>query len=209
SVSLVQTATALERQTPTDVRGNFVFSSVAPGEYRLSAASPGFKRYERTGINLTAAETLRVGDIMLEIGAVNEAVTVAAQGTTVQTASAERAGVVTTSQLDALLIRGRNVMSVLQTLPGIVDTGGSDSLTNSWSINAQGSRTNTNNIALDGATLNAIGNMNNAVVTVSMDAVAEVKVLLSNYQAEFGRTSGANVQIVSRSGTRDFHGLVS
>jgi len=209
SVSLIQTATGSERQTPTDVRGDFVFSSVAPGEYRLSATSQGFKRYERTGINLTAAETLRVGDVMLEIGAVNEAVTVAAQGATVQTASAERAGVVTTRQLDSLLIRGRNVMSVLQTLPGIVDTGGSDSLTNAWSINAQGSRTNTNNIALDGATLSAIGNMNNAVVTVSMDAVAEVKVLLSNYQAEFGRTSGANVQIVSRSGTRDFHGLVS
>src|SRR5207247_4030353 len=138
--------------------------------YRLSATSQGFKRYERTGINLTAAETLRVGDVMLEVGAVNESVTVAAQGATVQTASAERAGVVTTKQLDSLLIRGRNVMSVLQTLPGIVDTGGSDTLVNNWTINAQGGRTNTNNVALDGATLSAIGNMNNAVVTIGMDA---------------------------------------
>jgi len=104
SVSLVQPATGSERQTPTDVRGDFVFSSVAPGEYRLSATSQGFKRHERTGINLTAAETLRVGDLTLEIGAVTEAVTVAAQGATVQTASAERAGVVTARQLDSLLI---------------------------------------------------------------------------------------------------------
>jgi hypothetical protein len=209
TVTLIQPATGSERQTTTDVRGDFVFSSVAPGEYRISAAASGFKRYERMGVNLTAAETLRVNDLLLEIGALAETVTVVAQGAMVQTASAERAGVVTTKQLDSLLIRGRNVMSILQTLPGIVDTGGSDSLTNTWSINAQGSRTNTNNVSLDGATLNAIGNMNNSVVTVSMDAVAEVKVLLSNYQAEFGRTSGANVQIVTRSGSRDFHGLVS
>src|SRR5262249_17810445 len=77
SVSLVQTATGSERQTPTGVRGDFVFSSVAPGEYRLAAVSPGFKRSERTGINLTAAEILRVDDVILEIGTVNEAVTVA------------------------------------------------------------------------------------------------------------------------------------
>lgn len=209
AVTLVQAATGFERQASTDVRGDFVFSSVAPGEYRIQVGASGFKRHEQTGIHLTAAETLRVGDMALQIGAVTQSITVAAQGATVQTASAERAGVINTRQLDALLIRGRNVMSVLQTLPGIVDSGGSDSLTNSWSINAQGSRTNTNNVSLDGATLNAVGNMNNAVVTVSMDAVAEVKVLLSNYQAEFGRMSGANVQIVSRSGTRDFHGLVS
>ncbi|MGH9674561.1 MAG: carboxypeptidase regulatory-like domain-containing protein, partial [Bryobacteraceae bacterium] len=209
TVTLTQVATGSERQTSTDIRGDFVFSSVAPGEYNVRASSTGFKRYDRTGINLSAAETLRVGDIVLEVGALTESVTVAAQGATVQTASAERAGLVTTKQLDSLLIRGRNVMSVLQTLPGIVDSGGSDTLTNAWNINAQGSRTNTNNVSLDGATMNAIGNMNNAVVTVSMDAVAEVKVLLSNYQAEFGRTSGANVQIVTRSGGRDFHGLFS
>ncbi|MBI3208873.1 MAG: TonB-dependent receptor [Candidatus Solibacter usitatus] len=209
NVTLTQDATGLQRQATTDTRGDFVFSSVAPGAYRVSASAPGFKRYERTGVNLTAAETLRIGDLVLEVGAVNESVTVTAQGAVVQTASAERAGVITTDQLDSLTIRGRNVMSLLQTLPGIVDTGGSDSLSNSWTINAQGSRSNTNNVSLDGATLNAIGNMFNSVVSVSMDAVAEVKVLLSNYQAEFGRTSGANVQIVSRSGSRDFHGLVS
>jgi hypothetical protein len=201
TVTLAQPATGSERQATTDIRGNFVFSSVAPGEYAITASAAGFKRYERTNINLTAAEVLSVGDLTLAIGAVNEAVTVSAQGATVQTASAERAGVVDTRQLDSLLIRGRNVMSILQTLPGIVDTGGSDSLTNSWTINAQGSRNNTNNVALDGVTLNAIGNMFNSVVSIGMDSVAEVKVLMSNYQAEFGRTSGANVQIVSRSAT--------
>ncbi|MBI4907443.1 MAG: carboxypeptidase regulatory-like domain-containing protein [Acidobacteria bacterium] len=209
SVMLRERSTGSERRFTTDPRGSFVFASVAPGVYRIAATAQGFKRYEREEVHLTAAETLRLPDIVLEVGAVTESITVSSQGAVVQTASAERAGVVTTQQLDALLIRGRNVMSVLQTLPGIVDTGGSDTLTNSWAINAQGSRTNTNNISIDGATMNAIGNMNNSVVTVSMDAVAEVKVLLSNYQAEFGRTSGANVQIVSRSGTRDFHGLFS
>ncbi|MGH9841227.1 MAG: carboxypeptidase regulatory-like domain-containing protein [Blastocatellia bacterium] len=209
TVRLEQPATGLKREVVTTDKGDFVFTALYAGEYKLAVNANGFKRLERGAINLTTSEYLSVGDLTLEIGNVGETVTITTQNDTVQTASAERAGVINTKQLDSLLIRGRNVMSVLQTLPGIVDTGGSDSLSNGWSINAQGSRTNTNNVSLDGATLNAIGNMNNGVVTVSMDAVAEVKVLLTNYQAEFGRMSGANVQIVTRSGTRDFHGLAS
>jgi len=76
-------------------------------------------------------------------------------------------------------------------------------------VYAIGSRRNTNNVSLDGATLNAFGNQFNSVVNVSMDSVAEVKVLLSNYQAEYGRLSGASVHIISKSGTRDLRGLLS
>jgi hypothetical protein len=111
TVTLTQLATGSERQTLTDVRGDFVFSSLAPGQYRINAVASGFKRYDRTGVNLTAAETLRVNDLILEVGAATESVTVVAQGATVQAGSAERAGVVNTKQLDSLLIRGRNFMS--------------------------------------------------------------------------------------------------
>jgi len=208
-VALTQVATGARRQAPTNVTGRFFFGSLQPGAYNLAIENQGFKRLEQRGLNLTAAETLDTGNLMLEVGSLAESVEVTAQGAVVQTASAERAGVITGSQVESLAIKGRNVMSLLQLLPGVVDTSDPAQLQSTWQVYALGNRRDTNNVSLDGATLNAIGNNFNGVVNVSMDAVAEVKVLLSNYQAEYGRMSGANVHIVSKSGARSFHGLGS
>jgi Carboxypeptidase regulatory-like domain/TonB-dependent Receptor Plug Domain len=209
AVTLVQVSTGAERQTKTNQHGDFFFGSLQPGEYKISVTQSGFKRTEKQAVQLSAVETLSVGDLILEVGGVNEAVTVTAQGATVQTASAERSGVVTSQQVENLLIRSRNVMSLLQLLPGVVDQTENDRLDRNWNINVQGNRRNTNSVSLDGVSLNAIGNNFNSVVGVSQDAVAEVKVLLSNYQAEYGRMSGANISLVTKSGTREFHGLGS
>ena len=209
TVVLTQTATGARRQADTDEAGRFIFASLEPGAYDLSVEVPGFKRLEKRSIHLTSGETLPVGDLVLQVGAVSETIEVSAQGTSVQTASAERAGVITETQVENLAIIDRNITSMLQLLPGVVDNGTAERLVNNWNINVQGNRNNTINVSLNGATLNAAGNNNNSVVNVSMDSVAEVKVMLTNYQAEFGRMSGANVQIVSKSGTRQFHGLVS
>jgi len=209
SVTLTQTATGAERQAKTNERGDFVFSSLQPGEYALTLKQSGFKTLERRSLMLSASGTLAVGALALDVGAVSETVTVTSQGAAVQTATAERSGVITNSQVDGILIRSRNVMSLLQLLPGIVDLTETERIEPNWDFYALGGRRNTNNVALDGMTLNAVGNNFNSVVSVSMDAVSEVKVLLSNYQAEYGRMSGANIQIVSRSGTKDFHGLGS
>jgi hypothetical protein len=208
-VSLTHIATGAERNARTDERGNFVFSSLAPGEYRLVVAAEGFKQVEQRSIVLSASETLPLGNIVLEVGAVSEKVTVSAQAAVVQTASAERAGVIASQQVENLAILGRNVMSLLQLLPGVVDLDEPDSPSRDSNLYVQGNRRNTNSLTLDGMTMNALGNNYTATVSVSMDAIAEVKVLLSNYQAEYGRMSGANVQLVTKGGTRDFHGRAS
>ncbi|MFB3826561.1 MAG: carboxypeptidase regulatory-like domain-containing protein [Bryobacteraceae bacterium] len=208
-VVLTQTATGATRKLATNERGGFVFSSVQPGEYDVVVTMSGFKSVERKAVRLTASETLSLGDIVLEVGAVSERITVTAEGTTVQTASSERSGVVTGGQVENLLIKGRNVTSLLGLLPGVVDLADSDSPERNFNIYVQGNRRNTNAFMLDGMSLNAIGNNFNVLVGVSQDAVAEVKILLGNYQAEYGRMSGANIQIVTKSGTRDFHGLAS
>jgi hypothetical protein len=189
---------------PNRPGGPLPFTGVEPGEYSLSVEMTGLKRMEKRSINLTSGETRSVGEIVLQVGSVSESIEVRAQ-----TASAERAGVITESQVENLSIIDRNVTSMLQLLPGVVDNGSSDRLGGNGDINVQGNRSNTINVSLNGATLNAISNNNNSVVNVSMDSVAEVKVLLTNYQAEYGRMSGANVQIVSKSGARQFHGLGS
>ncbi len=208
-VLLTQPATGATRKMTTNERGGFFFGSLQPGAYDLVVTASGFKSVERQGVRLTASETLSVGDIVLEVGAITERITVTAQGATVQTASAERSGVVTGEQVENLLIKGRNVTTLLSLLPGVVDLADADSPDRNFNIYVQGNRRNTNAFMLDGMSLNAIGNNFNVLVGVSQDAVAEVKILLSNYQAEYGRMSGANVQIVTKSGTREFHGLGS
>jgi hypothetical protein len=206
AVKLTQPATGVTRDAQTDERGDFIFSALVNGEYTLTVSAGGFKNAERRGVTLTSAERKSVGEIILEVGGVGETVTVTAQSEQVQTASAERSGTITSDQVDNLLILGRNVKSLAALLPGVVETSDDEGLTRSYNLNVQGNRNNTNSVSVDGITLNALGNNNNGVVTVSQDAVAEVKVQLSNYQAEYGRMSGANVTIITKSGTRQFHG---
>ncbi len=87
---LVNTATGAEREAQSNESGDFVITSVDPGQYKLSVQAPGFKSFEKTGIVLTASERLSVGNLVLQLGDVSERITVEAQGTVVQTASAGR-----------------------------------------------------------------------------------------------------------------------
>jgi len=206
---LVSEATGAERTVQTAETGRFFFGSLQPGVYTLRVTAPGFRGLERTKINVSAAETVSLADLKLAVGQVTDAIQVREQAVVVQSQTAERAGVLTGSQVQNLAIRGRNVTSLVSLLPGVVDLDEPENLAVNWNFNVQGNRRNTNNLTIDGATVNAIGNNFNAVVSVSMDAVAEVKVLLSNYQAEYGRMSGANVALVTKSGSREFHGLAS
>ncbi len=208
-VKLTQASTGAVRQASTSELGTFTFPSVIAGEYNVFISSAGFKNAERKRITLSATETLPLGDFILEVGGVTETVTVTAQGSSVQTASSERGGTITTAQVENLAVRGRNVPSLAKLMPGVVLSGESDSVDISNNIRALGGRSSTNNMSLDGVPMNDIGNNNGYSVYVSMDAVSEVKILLGNYSAEYGRLSGANVQIVTKSGSKQFHGLVS
>ena len=177
------------------------------GSYTLQVEHSGFKTFRRTAIPLTANERLAI-DVQLELGATAETVRVEGQVTPVQTTSAERAGVVTASQLSTLMLQGRDFMGLIRLLPGVVDTRvrdapGSSSLSG---LNIQGGRGGTNNLTLDGITNLDTGNSTGPYFQPSMDAVSEVKVLLSNYQAEYGRNSGATINVIIKSGQRNFHG---
>lgn len=206
---LVHTATNAARESVTSTTGAFFFTSLPPGEYLLQVSAQGFKTLERQAIRLTASELLTLGTLTLEIGQTTEQIVVKDQVVAVQTASSERSGVLTGAQVENIAIRGRNVMNLLRLLPGVVDLSEPDAISRNWNVNVNGLRASTNSVMVDGMTVNAIGNNNVNTVSISLDAVAEVKVLLGNYQAEYGRLSGANVQIVTKSGSRDFHGLLS
>ncbi|MBI3680066.1 MAG: carboxypeptidase regulatory-like domain-containing protein [Acidobacteria bacterium] len=209
SVTLTQPGTGAVRETKTNDAGDFRFTNVPPADYTLAVKAGGFKQAERTGFSLSASETLPIGEIRLEVGSITETVSVVAQGAVVQTASSERSGVITSTQVENIQIRGRNVMSLLTLLPGVVSPNEPEQIARNWAGNVNGNRVDANSLSVDGMGLNQIGAARNLLLSVSQDAVSEVKILLSNYQAEYGRYSGANVQVITKSGTRDFHGLGS
>lgn len=209
-ITLVQPETGRERRAQTDQSGDFVVSGLDAGRYNLTVTATGFKKLERLQINLATGERLPLGELKMDIGQLTEVVSVTERGgAIVQTQSAERAEVITSSQVENLAIRGRNAQDLMSLLPGVVTGNEQEGLSSSSSINVQGARATMNNISFDGVPATDMGNGSQLKVTVSQDAVAEVKMLISNYQAEYGRMAGSNVQIVTKSGTRDFHGLFS
>jgi outer membrane receptor protein involved in Fe transport len=209
TVTLMQMATGASREMKTGERGDFVFAGLEPGEYALAVTAAGFKKAERKQVMLSPAERLPVGIVSMEVGALSESVTVMAHGAIVQTASAERSGVVTNSQVENLLISSRKVVDLLQIMPGVVNLDTSPQIDRYFYVNVQGGRQGTNNLSVDGMPVNNFGNGYNGIVGMSMDSVSEVKVLLTNYQAEYGRNAGANISLISKSGTLQFHGLGS
>jgi len=210
-VVLTQPATGAERQMTTLDSGDFAFNAVDPGVYSVAIEAPGFKKVERTSLNLTADERLPVGTIVMEVGNVTESITVEAQGAVVQTASAEHSGLLSQSQVDNLMVKGRNVITMLQLLPGVVDTNIPDAPDRNFAIglSVNGSRRNGIGDWMDGLPTKDSGTGWISTANISMDAVSEVKVLLNNYQAEYGNMRGASVQMIGKSGTRNLHGSFS
>jgi hypothetical protein len=120
SVTLTHEETSDRRELKSSETGDFVFTAVQPGRYTITVQSPGMKRLQKTNVNLTASERLGVGQLALEVGAVTESVTVAAQGTPVQTSSQERSAVLTKTQIETLMTRSRDFIELLRVLPGVV-----------------------------------------------------------------------------------------
>lgn len=207
-VSVVQTETKSERQTRTDAQGNFVLNAMPPGTYELKITAEGFKRLVKTNIVLPPSERLSLGSLSLEIGQVAEEVTVTAEGAAVQTASSEHSGLVTSTQVQNLAVVNRNFSVLVSLLPGVVsgvppDTTG---YSGGMSFNVAGGRATGNNFTVDGLPIADLGAAVQSVDFISMDSVREVKILVSNFQAEFGRKPGASVQAVTKSGTATYHG---
>ncbi|MEP7366556.1 MAG: carboxypeptidase-like regulatory domain-containing protein, partial [Acidobacteriota bacterium] len=148
SVLLRYTATGAERSATTNEAGRFFFGSLQPGAYTLAIEAGGFRRLERTNVNVPAAETVSLNDLKLTVGQVTDSVQVEAQAAVVQSQTAERAGVLTGSQVQNLAIRGRNVTSLVSLLPGVVDLDESENLAVNWNFNVQGNRRNTNNLTI-------------------------------------------------------------
>ncbi|MBI3680575.1 MAG: carboxypeptidase regulatory-like domain-containing protein, partial [Acidobacteria bacterium] len=208
-VTLLNERTGDSRSATTNELGSFAFPSVQPGAYALRVEQPGFQTFERTGMALSANERLSIGDVALKIGAVTEKVTVQATGEVVQTASSDHSAQLTSNQINMILVRGRDVMSLLRTMPGVSYSADTEAVGENLGTsfpNIQGGRYEWNTFNVDGLAGNDLGNPWVGSSSINLDAISDVKVLLNNYQAEYGRNGGAFINVVTKSGTLEFHG---
>ncbi|HWR51270.1 MAG TPA: TonB-dependent receptor, partial [Bryobacteraceae bacterium] len=207
---LVNAATTAVRRAETTTDGVCTFAAVLPGNYTLRVTAAGFSTYEMKEIAVSASETRSIPNVVLQIGTTQESVQVTAEAAAVQTQSAERAGLVTGNQLQNIALRGRDFFALLNTIPGVVDTSAVRRETTSpESIQGtfiNGMRDNQKNFTADGISSIDTGSNQTVHFQPNMDAIAEVRVLTSNYQAEFGRNAGGIVSVISKGGTSQFHG---
>jgi hypothetical protein len=190
------------RNVETNGEGAFVFSPVLAGTYELSVEMMGFKRYVQSNIILNASDKLGLPPIALEVGATGESVTVEATAIQLQTLNGERTAVVTGNQMVDIAINGRNYTSLLRTVPGVA----ADNASSATDASFNGLPQMTNNYTVDGQNVTDIGVNQQFAYRISVDSIAEFNVATNSQGAEFGRTSGAQIQVVTKSGTKDFHG---
>ena len=208
-VKLINEQTSVVVTTQVLGNGDFIFPDVQPGTFTIEVQAPGFKGLRKTNLTMSASQNLSAGTFVLEVGTVSQTISVSGAITPLQTTSSERSGVLDTQQLDNLLAIGRDAMSMVRTMPGVVmPAGGSEgaaSLSTTPTPTVNGVNSEYNLATLDGVTGNTRG-LNTLDTPMNLDAIKEVTVLGSNYQAAFGKTAGANLNFVTKNGTNQFHG---
>ena len=206
-VQLTNELTQQVREFLTDSNGNFTFTNVPPGNYTLRVAHPGFKTYEQKAINVGAVEKVALPEIVLQVGDVSTSVEVQASAVRVATDSSDRGVAITTRQIEDTVTKGRNFMMLMSTLPGVQDLNQNDS--RGWGTGSptlMGGQSGQKLLVLDGAASQDSGNRDFGYIAPSVDAIAEVRVLIANFNAEYGARSGGQMNVMVKSGSTDFHG---
>lgn len=204
-VGVSSPSTGLTRSTQTSDAGLYVFSGLPVGQYDLTVDAQGFRPVKRTGLQLEVGAAATV-DIRLELGATQETISVAADAPVVETARTSAASNVTEKAVANLPVNGRNFIDFTLLTPGVVrDVRGGD-------ISFAGQRGTSNTLLVDGADSNnlffgqATGRTGFRPYAFSEDAVQQFQVNTVGYPAEIGRAGGGAINVVTRSGTNEFHG---
>ena len=224
TVTLTNEGTAAVRTAPSSTSGDFVFSALRPGSYSIKVEKGGFQTYEQRGIVVTASQRVALGSIQMPVGQVTQTVEVTAQSDQVNTESADQVGLLSNIQVDNLGTKGRDVMQLLRVLPGVTTltvvpwgeigdndpagTGANGGQFGSFTPAVGGARLFWNTVTVDGQVGSNPDFPGLFMAATSMDAIAEVKIVSNNYTADYGRNPGSTIAVVTKSGTRDFHGTV-
>jgi predicted heme/steroid binding protein len=203
----VKNQSGLERQATTNESGYYIVPSLPPGMYSVSVQAAGFKRFDSGSNKLDPSATLAV-DAQLAVGAATETVEVTATAQTLQTESASVQRDVTRQQIDSLELNGRNPIFMANLVPG-TRGGNLSGLSFNFSqgpSNINGARTPESLITYDGAPAVRTRSNGTSLGAADVDSTQEIQILTSDYSAEYGRSSGGQIRIITKSGTQDFHG---
>ncbi len=211
-VQVTNTATNEVASATTDSQGNYTIPFLKPGNYTVTVQVVGFKKFVREGVTLNVAQTATVS-ITLELGAVTEQVTVVAEAPLLETAKADRGGVIDNQRVEEFPLNARNPFMLSMLVAGVNYNGNAiyqrpfdNGAIAEWSIN--GSQTRQNEFLLDGAPNNAQAGGNNIAYVPPVDSVQEFKIQTNSYDAQYGKTGGGIVNVSLKSGTNNFHGAV-
>ncbi len=216
-VTITNNATAIATKVTTNGEGDYEVPSLHVGVYNMSASAPGFTDAGANNISISVGGRQRI-DLSLNVGATQTTVEVSDVALQIETESSERGQTITNYQSAALPLVTRNYSDFLALVPGsrqaptAATTSSINSLVRAGSYNVNGQRSMFNNFLLDGLDNNAYGESNqgfdNQIIAIPPDSVAQFQVVTDNESAEYGRSSGATVNVASLSGTNRFHATV-
>ena len=209
-ITLTNESTGFTTTISTNETGRYFIAALSPGAYTLSAARSGFKKYVGSGVTLQINQTARL-DISLAVGDTAEQITVAAEAPLLETETSGRGAVIDERKIVELPLNGRDYTLLAQLSPGVLPaTPRLQSIGFKGAFNVNGNRAFQNAFLLDGVDNTSYSNSfrggNTQVVQPSIDALQEFKIQTNAYSAEFGRSSGALVNAVIKSGTNAVHG---
>ena len=207
SVRIAREGSTFQREAATDAEGNYKLLEIPVGEYRIEFERAGFRKTVRAGIMLSAGQSLRV-DVELAIGSVSETVQVDAKVAQVDTNTANVGNTVYASQVQELALATRSFTTLVILQPGVNSNETQQPLPGSGlSFSFNGAQQSANNWLLDGGRNQDTYNGNNQTM-VNLDAIAEVRIERNAYAVENGRNAGAQINVITRSGTNTFHGTL-
>jgi hypothetical protein len=209
NVSLVNEATGVAQQAQTNSTGDYGFPQVSVGTYRLEADLAGFKKSVQRGIALDLNQILTL-NVILQIGETKETVEVTSEAPLVDTTSTQLGAVMDQRQVSTLPLNARDTYQLLQLQPGVQGVGGSDLFYGSnqaGAVSVNGGRGRSNNFNVNGGDGNDLF-VNSPAIQPTPDSIAEFRVLSNTFDAEYGRNSGAVINVVTKSGTNSWHGSV-
>src|SRR5689334_21463129 len=208
--SITNGATGERRAVVTDSDGGFRFPNLLPGKYKMEVVQTGFKQYLSDNITVQVESTVRI-DVAMEVGDVTQQIEVSAAAPLLQTENASLSQVVGTRAVQELPLNGRNILNLVNLVPGVVPQGSSDGNLTGKNVFAAGNyqigggTANQSVTLYDGVPVNITYGNVTALVPVP-DAVSEFRVQTNNNSAEYGRYTGGVVNVASRSGSNEFHG---
>src|SRR5262245_26419687 len=207
-VTLTNEQTNVKRSTVTNDHGEYVFANVDPGNYNVKASLQGYKTIDRGGIRVGTQQFLTL-DLVMEVGAITESVTVTGQAPLIETGNASQGTVLDSAALQTLPAPGRNAFMIGTTVPTVIPSGDTQfnrqqDQTNASLISLGGGTRRGNNYTLDGVPITDLRNRQSANPTI--EALDDVKVQVHTYDAEMGRTGGGVFNTTLKSGTNQFHG---